>query len=252
MPATYAGVVVNASPHPNEAACLPRLARRVRRPRHPHGVRFPSAAVMSRRPPLADPCGRASRSVTAGHLWLFSALPVAILVGARRFLDGRAGDRSAPTPSSGPSRSASRTTAISLVMTLVLGTPLAILLARRRSAGSRSSRHRRPADRAAAVGCWPRVAPGLRATGVLGRLLDGVGISIPFTTVAVVLAQTFVAAPFFIRSATSRARRRRTDLEDAARVDGAQSVSVFRLDHASRWRYRPRGGAGHGLVARPR
>jgi molybdate transport system permease protein len=37
--------------------------------------------------------------------------------------------------------------------------------------------------------------------GLLGRYLSLLGISIPFTTVAVILAQTFIAAPFFVNSA---------------------------------------------------
>jgi molybdate transport system permease protein len=37
--------------------------------------------------------------------------------------------------------------------------------------------------------------------GLLGRYLNMIGITIPFTTVAVVMAQTFIAAPFFVNSA---------------------------------------------------
>jgi molybdate transport system permease protein len=40
-------------------------------------------------------------------------------------------------------------------------------------------------------------------TGVLGGSLAAVGLSIPFTTLAVVLAQVFVAAPFFVNAARS-------------------------------------------------
>jgi molybdate transport system permease protein len=53
-------------------------------------------------------------------------------------------------------------------------------------------------------------------------------LAIPFTTIAVVLAQTFVAAPFFVRSARSGLQAIDPDLEDAARVDGATERDVLR------------------------
>ena len=37
--------------------------------------------------------------------------------------------------------------------------------------------------------------------GLLGRYLEVVGVRVAFTTTAVVLAQTFIAAPFFVRAA---------------------------------------------------
>ena len=50
----------------------------------------------------------------------------------------------------------------------------------------------------------------------------------PFTTFAVILAQTFVAAPFFIRSARAGLAGVERDLEDAARMDGASERDVTR------------------------
>jgi molybdate transport system permease protein len=64
--------------------------------------------------------------------------------------------------------------------------------------------------------------------GWLGAPLESLGIGIPFTTLAVVLAQTFVAAPFFVRAARSGFATVDRDLEDAARADGAGEWSVFR------------------------
>lgn len=52
--------------------------------------------------------------------------------------------------------------------------------------------------------------------GLVGRPLDGVGITVGFTTTAVVLAQSFVAAPFFVRAATGAFARIDRDLEEAA------------------------------------
>jgi len=51
---------------------------------------------------------------------------------------------------------------------------------------------------------------------------------VPFTTVAVVLAMTFVSAPFFVRSARIGIASVDRDLEDAARVDGASERHLFR------------------------
>jgi molybdate transport system permease protein len=56
-----------------------------------------------------------------------------------------------------------------------------------------------------------------------------VGISLPFTRTAVVLAQTFIAAPFYIRSAVVGFQSIPDELEDAARVDGASEIGVFRF-----------------------
>ena len=64
--------------------------------------------------------------------------------------------------------------------------------------------------------------------GLLAPPIQSLGIDIAFTTVAVVLAQTFVSAPFFVRAARSGIAAVDRDLEDAARVDGANERQVFR------------------------
>jgi molybdate transport system permease protein len=121
------------------------------------------------------------------------------------------------------------TTSISLVLMVLLGTPLALLLARRRFRG---------AVLVETVVDLPIVLPpsvaGLALLlvfgrrGLLGESLGVLGIEIPFTTAAVVLAQLFVAAPFFIRSARTGFASVDHDLEDAARVDGASESQLFR------------------------
>jgi molybdate transport system permease protein len=45
--------------------------------------------------------------------------------------------------------------------------------------------------------------------GLLGRYLEAGGVRIAFSTSAVVLAQTFMAAPFFIRAARAGSRASR-------------------------------------------
>jgi len=121
------------------------------------------------------------------------------------------------------------TTAVSLVLTIVFGSPLAFVLARRRFRGS---------TLVEAIVDLPIVLPpsvaGLALLlafgrrGLLGEPLDVVGIQLPFTTAAVILAQTFVSAPFFIRAARAGFQGVDSDLEDAARVDGGDEWQVLR------------------------
>ena len=172
--------------------------------------------------------GRTGSAVVVGLVALFLALPIVVLVG-RAVLGGG-------LPAALGSRAvvdaltlSLATTAASLVLTICLGTPLAYALARRRFRGS---------GVVESVVDLPIVLPpsvaGLALLlvfgrrGLLGEPLDGLGVGIPFTTLAVVLAQTFVAAPFFIRSARAGLASVDQDLEDAARVDGASERQVFR------------------------
>lgn len=121
------------------------------------------------------------------------------------------------------------TTAASLAIIVVVGTPLAFLLARR---------HFRGAWLVEVLVDLPLVLPpsvaGLALLlvfgrqGLLGSSLDAAGVAVPFTTIAVILAQVFVAAPFYVRAARAGIAGLPRDLEDAARVDGASEVRVFR------------------------
>ena len=121
------------------------------------------------------------------------------------------------------------TTGVSLGLTIVLGLPLAFVLARRTFPGS---------TLVEAIVDLPIVLPpsvaGLALLlafgrrGPLGEPLEVLGISLPFTTAAVVAAQTFVSAPFFIRAARAGLRAVDVDLEDAGRVDGADEWAVLR------------------------
>lgn len=57
--------------------------------------------------------------------------------------------------------------------------------------------------------------------GMIGSLLSDLDISLPFTTAAVVLAQTFVAAPLYVRAARIGFSEVDIQIEEAARVEGA-------------------------------
>ena len=122
------------------------------------------------------------------------------------------------------------TTACSLVLTVAIGLPLALVLARRRFRGK---------PLLETVIDLPIVLPPsvaglallllLGRRGLLGAPLDLLGITIPFTVAAVVMVQVFVSAPFFVRSARAGFASVARDLEDAARVDGARERDLFRL-----------------------
>ena len=65
--------------------------------------------------------------------------------------------------------------------------------------------------------------------GLVGQYLDEwFGITLPFTTAAVVIAQTFVAMPFLVITVEAALRQRDGRLEDASRTLGASSWYTFR------------------------
>jgi molybdate transport system permease protein len=64
--------------------------------------------------------------------------------------------------------------------------------------------------------------------GVFGGWLTALGIQLPFTTAAVVIAQTFVSAPLYVRSARVGFANIDPQLEEAAHVEGATQWQIFR------------------------
>jgi molybdate transport system permease protein len=63
--------------------------------------------------------------------------------------------------------------------------------------------------------------------GIVGHYLSAFGISIAFTTLAVIIAQVFVSSPFYIRQAKTSFEDVDQTLEDAARTLGASRVYTF-------------------------
>jgi molybdate transport system permease protein len=120
------------------------------------------------------------------------------------------------------------TTSATVLIALIAGTPLAYLLARRDFPGK-----------------WfietatdlPLVLPPVTAgvallmafgrRGVLGPSLAVLGIELPFTMTAVVLAQLFVAGSFYIRGAKLGFAAVDPELEEAAAMDGASAWGRF-------------------------
>ena len=122
------------------------------------------------------------------------------------------------------------TTLVTLALTLVGGTPLALVLARRRFPG-----HALVETIIDLPVVLPPSVAGIALLvafgrfGLLGGVLTTFGITLPFTTVAVIMAQLFVAGPLYIRTAIGAFGDVHSDLEDAAAVDGAGPLRIFRF-----------------------
>lgn len=116
------------------------------------------------------------------------------------------------------------TTAISIL----LGTPTAYLLARYRFRGQAllETLIDLPTVLPPAVaGLALLMAFGRR--GLLGGVLEAAGITLPFTTAAVIVAQTFVAAPFYIRAARAGFATVDRRLEQIAATLGSSDGRIF-------------------------
>jgi molybdate transport system permease protein len=123
-----------------------------------------------------------------------------------------------------------RTAAVSTLLCVLLGGPLAVVLARGLVPGLRLLR---------SVVLLPLVLPpvvgGLALLYLLGRsgfagyALDvAFGVRVPYTTAAVILAQTFVAMPFLVVSLEGALRTRGERYEAIAATLGAAPWTVFR------------------------
>jgi molybdate transport system permease protein len=121
------------------------------------------------------------------------------------------------------------TSLAALAASVLLGLPLALLLARARFRGHRLLD---------ALVDLPMVLPPTVAglallmafgrRGLLGPSLGLFGMSLPFTTVAVVVAQVFVSAPFFLRAARAGFESVPREVEEAAALDGASGLALLR------------------------
>lgn len=121
------------------------------------------------------------------------------------------------------------TSGIATGLTILLGTPVAALLSRRKL----------PFQKAidtlidlptvlppSVAGVALLIAFGRR--GLVGATLDDWGISIAFTQTAVVIAQLFVACPFYIKAAAIGFGSIESELKEAAALDGGTRWDIFR------------------------
>ena len=121
-----------------------------------------------------------------------------------------------------------KTAAASTTLCMVLGVPMALVLAR---SGSRLVRLVRPLILLPLV--LPPVVGGIALLyafgrlGLVGRYLDAAGIHIAFTTTAVILAQTFVSLPFLVIALEGAARTAGADYEVVAATLGARPSTVW-------------------------
>ena len=121
-----------------------------------------------------------------------------------------------------------QTAAVSTVLCVLLGVPMAMVLAR---SPSRAVLVVRPVLLLPLV--LPPVVGGIALLyafgrlGLLGRYLEAAGIQIAFTTAAVVLAQTFVSLPFLVIALEGAARTAGTDYEVVAATLGARPSTVW-------------------------
>lgn len=121
------------------------------------------------------------------------------------------------------------TSTLSVMIAIITGAPLAFVLARRKFAGKAFME---------LVIDLPVVLPPSVAgialliafgrQGVFGSWLSSLGITIPFTTTAVVLAQTFVSAPLFVRAARIGFAEIEHQIVEAAYVEGSNEWQLFR------------------------
>jgi molybdate transport system permease protein len=181
---------------------------------------------------MISPARRVAWSIAvglaAGAMVAFLALPVLGLVVATRTAELIAG---LEHPLVWPAlRLSLITTTISLVIVVGLGTPLAWVIARSR---------RRVMRVVEIVVQLPVVIPPAVAgvalllafgrRGLLGPVysLGSGDWSIAFTTAAVILAEVFVSAPFYVQAATSAFRRLDERYLTVARTLGASPARVF-------------------------
>jgi molybdate transport system permease protein len=171
--------------------------------------------------------GRACVALLAGVLLLFILLPLAALLlhTPPAVLLASLGGETATSAL----KLSMETTAVALLLTLVFGTPAAYILARWQFPG------RRLLDSLVDL---PIVVPPAVAgvalllafgrEGLFATELSALGIQLSFSTPAVVLAQIFVASPFYVRSARAGFVSVDRVLEDASTTLGYGGWGTFR------------------------
>jgi molybdate transport system permease protein len=122
-----------------------------------------------------------------------------------------------------------QTATASTVVCVLIGVPMAVVLARARFPGQSALR---------ALVLLPLVLPPVVGgiallytfgrQGLLGQYLEAFGVRIAFSTTAVVLAQSFVSLPFLVVSLEGALRSAGSRYEDIAAMLGARPTTVLR------------------------
>lgn len=121
------------------------------------------------------------------------------------------------------------TSCISTLLAVVVGTPLGYVLGRYTFRGRTLIETLVDLPMVlppAVAGVALLMAFGRR--GVVGEYLNAMGVDLAFSQVAVVMAQFFVASPFYVKSAMAAFSKVEREVEDAAALDGASALHVFR------------------------
>lgn len=183
-------------------------------------------------PPMAE--RRAPLGRLPGYLLVPAAVAVAVLVVPLAALVARTPFHTLPSRLVEPAVLDALwlslwTATVAMALSFLLGLPLAWLLARVAFPGRTLLR---------ALVTVPLVLPPVVAgvsllaafgrNGVLGGPLRDLGVTIPFTSTAVVIAHTFVALPFFVISVEAALRATNREYDDVAAVLGASRGMIFR------------------------
>lgn len=121
-----------------------------------------------------------------------------------------------------------KTTSVATALCVAAGLPLAFILARHRFPG------RELLDTLIDLPIMvPPVVGGVALLlafgrrGLLGGSFEAMGVTIPFSTAAVVMAQVFIASPYFVKTARAGFESVPARLESAARTLGASPWRTF-------------------------
>jgi molybdate transport system permease protein len=121
------------------------------------------------------------------------------------------------------------TSIVSTLITVLIGTPLAVLLA------EPQFRCRNIIDRILQlIIVLPPAVSGIALLlafgrhGIIGQWLAACGITIVFTPIAVVIAQIFVSVPYFVKAATVGLAGVDNEFKLAASLEGAGPLTIFR------------------------
>ena len=192
-------------------------------------------AVRNRRP--GDAVAALPREPGLAIPWLpFASLPYVLLIVlpllgliGRAALAGRLATAVANPIVLDALRLSGVTASLATLVTLLIGSPAALLIARWRGVGR---------NLVEALVDLPLVLPPTVAglallitfgrRGVLGPTLGLFGIELPFTTAAVIIAQLFVSAPLYVRTAIVGFGSLPREVSEAAALDGAGRWDAFR------------------------
>jgi molybdate transport system permease protein len=184
-----------------------------------------------------DPKQAASRSVPRRRVWFLFVIPSILMLAlfalpllalAWRAVGPDFFDHLLSPTALSALRLSLMTSLISVLIILLTGTPLAYLLARAKFPGRNLVELLIDLPIVlppSVAGLALLMAFGRR--GLLGEALGLFGISLPFTTAAVVMAQVFVAAPFYIRAARVGFASVDPHMAELAVTEGAGAWQLF-------------------------